>query len=87
MLEQTSSCTLAYAGDLKKFGRAVAHLAAFAMEGHGETMGFITNQLNQVQYWRVMIERDWIFLLPVNVQNLFTLRDGSQRLINDLERL
>src|SRR5271168_100869 len=86
MLQQTPSCTLAYAGDLKKFGRAVAHLAAFAMEGYGEAMGLVPNQLNQVQHGRVMIERDRIFLLSVNIENLLSLGDGRQRLVNDFER-
>ena len=39
MFEQPASCAFTYAGDFEKFRGAVAHLAAFAMEGHGEAMG------------------------------------------------
>jgi len=33
-----------------EFGGAVAHLPAFAMEGDGEAVGFVTNELNQMQH-------------------------------------
>jgi hypothetical protein len=57
------------------------------VEGYGEPVGLIANQLNQVQYGRVVIERDRIFFLTVYIENFFALSDGRQRLVDDLERL
>ena len=64
VFEQTASRALADARNLQQFGGAVAHLPALAMEGHGEAVGFVANELNQMQHRRVMVERDGIFLLP-----------------------
>ena len=46
------------------------------MESYGEAVGFVANELDQVQHRRVMIERDRIFLLPVDVENFFAFGDG-----------
>ena len=86
VFQQSARCARAYAGNFQQFGGAVAHLATLAMKGHGKAVGLIANELNQVQHWRVMIERDRIFFLPVDVKNLFTLGDRGQRLIDDLQR-
>jgi len=47
------------------------------MEGYSKAVSLIADELNQVKYGRVMIERNRIFFLPVNVENLFALGDGS----------
>ena len=57
------------------------------MEGYGEPVSLIANELNQVQYGRVVIERDRIFFLTVHIENFFALSDGRQRLVDDLERI
>ena len=57
------------------------------MECHSKAVGFISNQLNEVQNGRVMIERDRIFLLPVDIQNLLALGDCGQRLVDDLQAI
>ena len=73
-------------GISQQFGRAVAHLAALAMEGHGKAVGFVANQLHQVQHRRMVIEHDRFIFLPVHVDDFFALGDRRQRLIDDLER-
>jgi hypothetical protein len=55
MLQKTPSGTLAYSWNFPQFSGSIPYLAAFAVEGYGESVGFITNQLNQVQYRRVMV--------------------------------
>jgi len=50
VLEKAASGAFADAGDFHEFGGAVAHLPAFAMEGDGEAVGFVTNELNQMQH-------------------------------------
>src|SRR5579863_137423 len=87
MFEQAPRGARAHARNFQQLGRAVANLAALAMECDGEAMSFIANQLNQMQHRRVMIERDGIFLLAVDVEKLLALGDGRQRLVDDLERI
>jgi len=85
MFEQAPSRALSDTGDFEEFRRAVAHLAPLAMEGYSEAVGLVANELDQVQDRRMMIERDRIFLLSVNVENLFAFGDGGQGLVDDLE--
>src|SRR5580704_1408400 len=87
MFQQSPRRAGAHAWDFQQFRGTVAHLPAFAMKGYSEAMGFIANELNQVQYGRVMIERDRIFLLSIDVENFFALRDRGQRLVNNLQRV
>ena len=54
MLQQPARCSRAHAGDFQQFGRTVAHLAAFAMESYGEAVSFVANELNEMQYRRVV---------------------------------
>jgi ketosteroid isomerase-like protein len=56
MFEQAPRRACAYTGDFEQFGGAVAHLAALAMEGYGEAVRLIANELNQMKHGRVMVE-------------------------------
>src|ERR1700752_4804751 len=53
------------------------------MEGDGETMGLVANELDQMQHRRMVIEHDGISLLDVDVENLFALRNGCEGLVDD----
>ena len=75
MLEQSLTRPLAHAGNFQQLRFAVAHLPALAVEGHGKAVRFVANELNQMQHRRVMIERDRILLLAVDIENLFALGD------------
>ena len=68
VFEEAASGALAHAGNLQEFRGAVTHLAALAVESHGEAVSFVADELDQVQHRRVMIERDRILLLPVDVR-------------------
>ena len=57
------------------------------MEGDREAVSFVADQLHQVQHRRVMIERDRLALLAVDVNNLLALGDRRQRLVDNLEGL
>ena len=63
----------------------VALLAALSVKREGEAMGFVADQLHQVQHRRVMIEGERIVLLPEHVDDFFAFRDGGQRLVDDAE--
>src|SRR3984957_10571257 len=86
VFEEASSCTLTHAGNFQEFGGAIAHLAALAMEGYGEAVGFVPNELNQMQYGGVVVERDGVFFLSIDVKNFFAFSNGGERLIDDLMR-
>ena len=73
-------------GISSQFVGTIAHLAAFAMERDREAVGFVADQLYQVQHRIVVIEDDRIVLLSVDVDDLFALSDRSQRLAGDLQR-
>jgi hypothetical protein len=75
VLEQAAGGALANAGDLPQFGGAVANLAALAMEGDGEAVGFVADELHEVQNGIVMIENDGLVLLSADIDNFFTLGD------------
>src|ERR1039457_5577113 len=87
MFQQSPCCARANAGHFQQFGGPIPHLPALAVEGQGKTVGLIANELNQVKHRRVMVQRNRVFLLAVDVQDLLAFGDGSQRLIDDLERL
>src|SRR5580658_3983716 len=86
VFEKPPGRAFSYTGDFQQFGRTIAHLAAFAMESQGETVSFVADELDQVQHRRMVVERDRIFFLSIDVENLFALGDSCERLINDLER-
>ena len=85
MLEQTLAGAFADAGDFQQFGFAVAHLAALAMESDGEAVGFVADHLHQVQHGRVAVEHDGIVFLAEDVDDLFFLGDGGERLVGDAQ--
>ena len=58
MLQQPASRVFAHSGDFAQLRGAIAHLPAFAMEGHSKAVGFVADQLDQMQNRRMMIERD-----------------------------
>ena len=86
MFEQPASSPRTDAGDVQQFGRTIAHLAALAVKGHGETVRLVPNQLNQVKYWRMVVEHDRFTLLSEHVNDFFALGNRSQRLVDDLKR-
>src|SRR5208282_2951346 len=81
MLQETTGGRFAYAGDFSQFGDSVSDLAALAMKGYGEAMGFIANLLHQMQDGRMMVEHDGVVFLSVNVNDFFSLSDGGQGLV------
>src|SRR3954452_6616158 len=85
MLEQATGGALADAGNFAEFGGTVANLAALAMEGDGEAMGFVADELHEVQNGIVMIEDDGIIFLSADVNDFFALGDRGQWLIDDLQ--
>ncbi len=87
VFEQTARGGFADAGDFAQLGGAVANLAALAMEGHGEAMGFVADLLHQMQDGRMMVEHDGIVFLSVDVNDLFSFRDRGERLVDDLESI
>ena len=68
------------AGDGEQFGVAVAHLAALAMVGDGEAMGLVADALDEMQHRRAAVEDDGLVFLAVEVDDLFALGDGGERL-------
>ncbi len=49
-------------------------------------MGFIADQLHEMQDRRVMIEDYRLIFLSKDVNDLFALGNGGKRLIDDLQR-
>jgi hypothetical protein len=70
----------AYAGDFVEFAGAVAHLAALAVVGDGEAVGFVADLLDDVQDGRAAVEDYRVVLLAVDVDDLFALGDGGEGL-------
>ena len=58
---------VADAGNFSEGSADAAAGAALAVKRDGETVRLVANLLDQVQHGRVMIERDRIILLAVNV--------------------
>src|SRR6185312_1582275 len=85
MLEQTPSRDQADSRDVVEFVRAIAHLAAFAMEGDSEAMRLVTDHLDQMQHRIVMIEDNGIVLLSVDVDDLLAFGDRGKRLAGYLQ--
>ncbi len=59
---------------------AVAHLAALAVVGDGEAVALVADLLDEVQDGRAAVEDDGVVLLAVDVDDLFALGDGGERL-------
>src|SRR3974390_1211499 len=75
------------AWNLQQFGLSVADLPPLAMERDGKAVGFIANQLYEMQHGRMAVEYNWIILLPMHVDDLLALGDRRQRLVNNADRL
>src|SRR5260370_40567111 len=80
MFQQTLPGACADAGYFEQFRAAIAHLATLAMERHGEAMGFVADDLHQMQNWRMMVERHRFVFLSEDVDDFFALGDRRQRL-------
>ena len=86
VFQQALAGARADAGDGVQFGVAVAHLAALAVVGDGEAVGFVADLLDEVQHGRAAVEDDGVGLLAVDVDDLFALGDGGERLaVGDAE--
>src|SRR5690349_7262346 len=81
VFEQTPGRARSYSRNFQQFGGAVAHLAAFAVEGDGEAVGFVADLLHKVQDGRVVVERDRFIFLSVDVDDLLALGDGGEWLV------
>ncbi len=87
MLQQALAGAWADAGDGVEFGVAVAHLAALAVVGDGEAVGFVADLLDEVQDGRAAVEDDGVGLLPVDVDDFFVFGDGRERLQGNADAL
>src|ERR1700679_2520037 len=85
MFEQAAGSRFADSGNFAQFGGAVAELTALAMESYSEAMRFVANLLHQMQHGRMMIKHDGIIFLSVDVDDLFSFRDGGERLVDDFQ--
>src|SRR5579864_1304168 len=85
VFQQPAGGALANTRNLQQFGRAIANLAALAMESDSEAMGFVANQLHKMQDRTVMVEDNGFVFLPAHVDNFFTLGNSRQRLIDNLQ--
>ncbi len=56
MFEQSARSAFADARDVAQFCRAVANLATLAMEGYGEAVGLVTDELDKMQDRRMVVE-------------------------------
>src|SRR5438552_11724059 len=83
---QRTGGALAHTWNLAQFRCPVANLAALAVEGYSEAMGFVSNKLDQMQHRVVVIECNRIIFLSTDVNNLFALGNRSERLVDDLQR-
>ncbi len=63
----------------------VADLAAFAVVGDGEAMGFVPYFLDEVKDGGAAVEDDGVVLLAVDVDDLLALSDGGEGLGVDSE--
>ena len=63
VLEEARARGFADAGDVEEFAVAVADLAALAVIGDGEAVGFVAYLLDEVQRGRVAVEDDGVVLL------------------------
>ena len=74
------------AGDFEEFGGEGARVAAGAVEGDGETVGFVTDHLDEMEDRGGAVEDDGLVLEAVNVEDLFLLGDRRQGLVQDAQR-
>ena len=77
MFQQTAGGGFAHAGDFSQLGGSVPYLAALAVEGYGEAMGFVANHLDQMQNGRMMIENYGVVFLSVHIDDFFALGYGG----------
>ena len=73
------------AGDVAEGGLGLALAAAEAVEGDGETVGFVADLLDQVEYGVVAVELDGLVFLAVEVEDFFFLGDAGEGLVDDGE--
>ena len=85
MLQQTPGGHLSDALNLAEFGGVVAHLAALAMEGDGETVGLIANLLDEQQNRGVAVEDDGLVLLSVEIESLLAFGERGDGLCGESE--
>src|ERR1017187_6290735 len=83
--EEGAGGGFAYAGGFSQCGGAVADLAALAMEGYGEAMGFVADHLHQMQDGRMMVENYGVVFLSIDIDDFFSLGDRGQGLVDDFE--
>ena len=62
-----------------------ARVAAVAMKGDGEAVGFVADGLNQLEHGRAAIEQNWFILVAKNLESLLAFGEGGQRLVEDPE--
>ena len=87
VLEEALAGAGADAGDGVEFGLAVAHLAAFAVVGDGEAVGFIADLLDEVEDGGAALEDDGAIFAAEDVDDLFFLCDGGEGLGGEAELL
>ena len=56
-----------------QFGRAVANLAALAVEGYSEAVRLVADELDEMEHGIVMVEHNRIILLAADVNDFFAL--------------
>ncbi len=72
------------AGHLAESGFGLALASAEAVKSYGETVGFVSNLLNQVQNRGVAVQFAGLVFLTVDVENFFFFGDAGEGLIDDL---
>src|SRR5580704_15377343 len=85
MLDKAGAGARADAGDVEQLGLAVADFAALAVVGDGEAVRLIADALDEVQDGRAAVEDDRIVLLPVEVDDLFSLCNRREWLRREAE--
>src|SRR5580700_5218810 len=80
MHEQALPSRRADSGNGVELAGAVAHLAALAVIGDGKAVRFVADLLDHMQHGRAAVEYDGLILLSVDVDDLFALGDGGERL-------
>lgn len=78
MLEEALAGAGAYAGDTVELRVAVADLAAFAVVGDGEAVGFVADLLDEVEDGGAAVEDDRGVLVTVDVDDLLAFGDGGK---------
>jgi len=73
------------AGDGQQLGVAVAHGAALAMVADGEAVALVADELDEMEDGGAAVEDDGLLLVAVEIDDLFALGDGGQRLAGEAE--